>query len=181
MSLRAWATPRLFTVYEAMTDSYLVLVVTAHPERARFALVATLRCAVQQSVVGHRGLEAAGCGHVGPVNDPVRERVRAQARAFGDVPDDVRPAHARVLLDGGRDLALQERSQLPLGVEEAEVAVEVAAAARDPVDAPAHPLPVGDQLGDWRAGSEHQGGVPCPQVGHLGGQRVRDRGADWAA
>ena len=96
-------------------------------------------------------------------------------------PAGVRPAHARVLLDGGRDLALQERLQLLLGVQEAEVAVEVAAAARDPVDAPAHPLPVGEELLERRAGGEQQRGVPGLQVGDLGIERVRDRGADRAA
>src|SRR5439155_14749582 len=83
----------------------LVLVVAADPQRPRGALVATLRRPVQQAVVGHCGLEATGARYVGPVDDPVRSRVHAQARSLGDVPHHVRPAHARVLLDGGRDLA----------------------------------------------------------------------------
>src|SRR5439155_27231053 len=61
------------------------------------------------------------------------------------------------------------------------VAVEVAASARDPVDAPAHSLPERAQLREWRAGSEQQGGVPGLQVRDLGCERVRYRGADRAA
>src|SRR5205823_2530110 len=133
-----------------------VLVVTAHPVRPRVALVATLRRTVEQRVVGHCGLEAAGGADVGPVDGPVRQRVRAQAGSFGDVAQHARSAHLRVLLDGGRDLALQERLQLLLRPQKAEVAVEVAASARDPVDAPAHPLPEGAQLRERRAGSEQQ-------------------------
>ncbi len=50
----------------------LVLVMAPQPPRLRGALVATLRHPVQQAVVGHRGLEAAGGRYVGPVDGPVR-------------------------------------------------------------------------------------------------------------
>src|SRR5436190_15709973 len=146
-------------VIRSLLLARLVLVVAPHPERFRCALVATPRRAVEQGVVGHRGLEAAGRAHVRPVDGPVRQGVHAQARSLCDVSRGVSSAHARVLFDGGRYLALQERPQLLLRVEEAEVTVEIAAAARNPVDAPAHSFPIGDQLRKRRAGSEQQSGV----------------------
>src|SRR6185437_15570790 len=78
----------------------VVLVVAADPERRPGALVATLRGAVEQGVVGHRELEAARGADVGPVDDPIRERVRAQARPLRDVAAGARAAHLRVLGDG---------------------------------------------------------------------------------
>src|SRR5438093_4919560 len=95
-----------------------------HPERHVGALVATLRGAVEQGVVGHRELEAARGRHIRAVDGPVRERVHAQARPLRDVAAGTRTAHLRVLYNGDRDLALQERLQLVLRMQEAEVAVE---------------------------------------------------------
>src|ERR1700676_3926571 len=52
----------------------VVLVVAAHPRRLRGALGAALGRAVQQGVIGHRGLEATGGRYIGPVDRPVRKR-----------------------------------------------------------------------------------------------------------
>src|SRR2546429_5369768 len=128
----------------------LVLVVSAEPVLELSFLVAPARSPVEQPVVGHRGLEAAGGRDVGPVDGAVLLCVRAQAGTLRDVAGDVSAAGVRHLLDDRRDLAFQERLQLLLGMEEAEVAIEVAL-ARDPADGPAHPLPVCEKRLEWRA------------------------------
>jgi hypothetical protein len=76
-------------------------------------------------------------------------------------------ALAHLLAEAGhapRWIETRARVHLRLVDGQAEVAVEVASAARNPVDAPAHPLPVGEKL----LGGEQQRGVPGLQVGHLG-------------
>ncbi len=72
MAMRAAAAERRRVRDARRRLGRLVLIVAPHPVRPRIALVATPWRAVQQGVVGHRGLEAAGRGHVGPVDDPVR-------------------------------------------------------------------------------------------------------------
>src|SRR2546423_14675154 len=96
-----------------------VLVVAAEPELRLALFVASQGSAVQEAVVGHRRLEAARRRHIGPVDDPVGECVGAQSRPFSDVSAGVGAAGGRQMADGGRDLALQERLQLFLGVHEA--------------------------------------------------------------
>jgi hypothetical protein len=54
-----------------------VLVVAPYPQGLGGALVASRGCPVEQAVVGHRELEAAGGRHVGPVDGAVRERTRS--------------------------------------------------------------------------------------------------------
>src|SRR5439155_1322435 len=61
----------------------LVLVVATHPERSRGALVATLRRPVEQAVVGHCGLEAAGGRDVGPVDGSRPRAPAALAQSKG--------------------------------------------------------------------------------------------------
>src|SRR4051812_8676052 len=117
----------------------LVLVVAPQPEDLLALLLAPQRRAVQQPVVAHHRLEAAGGAHVRPVHHPVRPDVGAEAGALRDVAGDVRPAGDRVLLDGRGDLSREERLQLVLRVQEAQVAVEVRAYGGDPSEAPAHP------------------------------------------
>src|SRR5277367_2514686 len=90
----------------------VVLVVAADPHRLRALLVAAPRRAVEQAVVGHRGLEAARARHVRPVDDAIRARVHAHTRSLGYVTACIGPAHARVLLDGDWDIPFQERFQL---------------------------------------------------------------------
>src|SRR5438874_833193 len=58
-----------------------VLVVPAHPQGAGVVLGAPLRRPVQQAVVRHRGLEAAGAHHVGAIHRPIGQRVSRPARA----------------------------------------------------------------------------------------------------
>src|SRR2546422_9203303 len=108
--------------------SRLVLVVPTQPEGLIAALVATHRRSVEQAVVGHRRLEAARGGDIGPVDRPVRERVRAQPRSLRDVAGDVGAGGLGVLLHSRGNLALEEGAQLLLGVGEVEVAIEVGAA-----------------------------------------------------
>src|SRR5216117_4217867 len=82
----------------------------------------THRRPVEQAVVGHRRLEPARRGDIGPVDRPVRERVRAQPRSLRDVAGDVGPRTLSHLFHGGGNLALEEGPQLLLGVGESEVA-----------------------------------------------------------
>src|SRR5688572_16901028 len=98
----------------------LVLVVAPEPEWPRATFVPPHRGAVQEEVVTHRRLESARRGHIGAVNDAVRELVRAQPRRLGDVSGRVRSGRLRHLLDGWGNLARQERLHLLLGVSEAE-------------------------------------------------------------
>src|SRR5947209_653338 len=102
----------------------LVLVVAPEPEWPRGTLVPAGRGAVQEEVVTHRRFEPARRGHVGAMDDAVRELVGAEPRRLGDVSGRVRSGPLCHLLDHWRDLALQERLELLLGVGEAHVAVE---------------------------------------------------------
>src|SRR2546422_6131277 len=56
--------------------SRLVLVVPTQPEGLIAALVATHRRSVEQAVVGHRRLETARGGDIGPVDRPDRKSTR---------------------------------------------------------------------------------------------------------
>src|SRR4030088_1149718 len=105
--------------------SPLVLVAAVEPERPRAALIASDRSTVQQGVVTHGRLEPAPGGRVGAVDHAVRELVRAQPGLLGEVPGRIGCARLRILRDGLRQLALEERPQILLRVDEAEVAVEV--------------------------------------------------------
>src|SRR6185436_11391671 len=89
----------------------VVFVVAAEPVLALTLLLAPARRAVQEPVIGHRRLEAPRGRDVRPVDAPVRERVRAEAGALGDVAGDVRAARACHLLDGRGDLAFEKRSE----------------------------------------------------------------------
>src|SRR5262249_6239587 len=62
-----------------------------------------------------------------------------------------------------------------------EIAIEVAAAARDPVDAPAHSLSIGEELLERRSGREQQRRVSGLQVDDLWRECVGDRRADSAS
>ena len=98
----------VWTGYGLLTARF-VLVVAAHPKRRAGVLVATLRGAVKQGVVGHRELKATRRADVCPVDDPVCERVCAQTRPLRDVSAGTGAAHLSVLDDRYRDLTLQER------------------------------------------------------------------------
>src|SRR6266545_4296113 len=158
-----------------------VFVVAAQPEVGGALLVASHRRPVQQAVVGHGGLKAARRGHVGPVDGAVRERVCAQPGPLGDVPKHIRTGRLRHLGHGRGDLAVEERLQLLLGVLEAKVAVEVAADGGDPIEAPSHPRPVGEQPLQGRARGADQRHVAGLEVDRVGIEGVRDRGTDGAA
>src|SRR3712207_1860203 len=135
---------------------------------------------VCSSDLSHCRLEPAGGRHVGSVDDALRLDVGAEPGPLRDVRRRVDAARFRILLDGRWHLALQERLQLLLGVQEAEVAVEVAAHCGDPVEAPAHAIPVADQLLERRARRADQRHVASPQVNGVRVERVRDRGAHRA-
>jgi len=70
-----------------------------------------------------------------------------------------------------------ERLQLLLRVQEAEVAVEIAAYRRDPVDAPSHPLLVSAELLERRPRGQQHGDVPRRQVGQVRVDIVRNNDA----
>src|SRR5438034_1556449 len=89
----------------------LVLVVSAEPVLELSFLVAPPWRAVEQPVVGHRGLEAAGGRDVGPVDGAVVQGVRAQAGTLRDVAGDVGAGGVCHLLDNRGDLAFPERLQ----------------------------------------------------------------------
>src|SRR5204863_9137304 len=120
----------------------LVLVVAPQPEDLLALLLPPDRRPIEQAVVPHHGLETAGGGHIGAVDGAVGSDVRAEARTLRDVAAGVDAASARVLLDDRGDLTLEKRLQLLPGVLEAEIAVEVRADGGDPIETPAHPLPV---------------------------------------
>src|SRR5437588_12108538 len=100
------------TLIPRASCSPVVLVVAPEPVRLRSLLIAPRRGAVQQEVVTHRRLQPARRAHVGAIDDAVGERVRAQARALGYVSRRVRSGRLGHLLDGRRNLALQERLEL---------------------------------------------------------------------
>src|ERR671912_4101 len=90
--------------------SRLILVVAAQPEVRLTFLVPPHRRPVEQAVVPHGELDPTRAGHISAVDDPVRKRVRAQARPLRDVGRRLRAARLGYLLDGRGYLALQERS-----------------------------------------------------------------------
>jgi hypothetical protein len=89
------------------------------------------------------------------VHDAVVLRVHAEARSLRQIAGDVRPARGRIGIEDRRGIALEERPDelvhLLVGVREAEVEVEVVVTARDPREAPAHPLLVGEEPLDRRS------------------------------
>src|SRR5919202_2284120 len=159
----------------------LILVVAAQPEVRLTFLVPPHRRPVEQAVVPHGELDPTRAGHISAVDDPVRKRVRAQARPLRDVAHHVHAARLGHLLDGRGYLALQERSQLLLRMREAEISVEVAAGRRNPFQAPAHPLLVRPELLERRTRDEQHRHVARGEVDDVRVEVVRDRGADGAA
>src|SRR4029077_11902479 len=141
----------------------LVLVVAVKPELDRATLIAPNRGAIEQEVVAHGRLEAARSAHVAAVDDAVLERVCAQARRLGAVTARRRSGSLRHLLDDWGNITLEEWLELLLVAGEADVAVEVAACRRGPIDVPAHPLLVGLELLEGRSRDEHQLGVVALQ------------------
>src|SRR5262249_49988294 len=134
--------------------------------------VAALRSAVKDRVVAHQELRAAGIAGVAVIEGVALARERADAVSLGEVAVNVRPARARVLdydsrqvLTGGRLLVQQLQKRELVGLEQrrgwvvrhpfagryAVIEVEVAFVAGRPVEAPAHALPIGEQLLDRRA------------------------------
>src|SRR5512132_2910005 len=80
----------------------LVLVVPADPELPVRALVAALRCVVEDRVVAHQELQSTPRRRVGVVDDAVASYERAEAGALGEVTGDVGARRPGVLLDDGR-------------------------------------------------------------------------------
>src|SRR5437764_805099 len=145
----------------------LVFVVAAEPAHGLIAFVAALGHAVEDRIVAHQKLRPAGVGGVAVVDGVALARERADAVSLGEITVDVRTARGGVLRRGerqvltdGRLFAQQSQGPYLVGLEErhgwlmrhllagrhTEVEVEVAFVAGRPVEAPAHPLAVGEQL-----------------------------------
>src|ERR671930_2372517 len=143
--------------------SCFVLVVAAHPHLA--ALVAARRCPVEDRVVTHQELRAAGVAGVAVIEGVTLAGERAYAVPLGEVGGKVRAGCGGVLVDRrwqlvAEPLVAQQRKRCNLvGLEQrhglvrrlvgggdAELEVEVALVAGGPVEAPAHPPAVGQQL-----------------------------------
>src|SRR4029450_10282449 len=86
------------------------------------------------------------------MDGPVLEGEDAEARSLGDVTRHVGAAGARHLLDDRREATLEERLQLLLRGGGLKVEVEVASLRGRPRKAPPHPLSVGEELLERRAG-----------------------------
>src|SRR3954447_12610660 len=87
----------------------LVLVVPTSPRPGSVAFVASLRCPVEDRVVAHQELDAAGRGGVGLVHGPVIEDECAEAGIFGKVTRDIGAARVCVVLDDRRRSRLEHR------------------------------------------------------------------------
>src|SRR5262245_3287441 len=83
----------------SMVSLAVVLVVPADPELPGRALVAALRCVVEDRVVAHEKLQAAPRRRVRVVDGAVVPYEGAEPRALGQVTDDVGPRRSGVLGD----------------------------------------------------------------------------------
>lgn len=79
-----------------------VLVVPADPHLERVALVPPLRRPVEDPVVAHRELDAAGRGRVGLVDGAVVKDECAEALDLGEVARDIGAGRVCVVVDDRR-------------------------------------------------------------------------------
>src|SRR6266850_4023473 len=79
-----------------------VLVVPADPELPLFALVAALRCVIEDRVVAHEKLQSTPRRRVRVVDGVVVAYERAEPGALGEVTSDVGARRACVVLDDRR-------------------------------------------------------------------------------
>src|SRR5215831_17086917 len=119
-----------------------VFVVTSHPGHApgQSVFIAALRRHVEKIIGAEQDVEAAGIGGIGVKHRAAVLDEGAQSRQLRTVH-----LHSGVVVGHGLgiDVVLTERH--------AEVAVEIGAVGRHPLELPAHALLVGVDLGDRRA------------------------------
>src|SRR5213594_2538911 len=99
-----WLSPGLVRAHagaraSASSSRALVLVVPADPELPSLALVAALRCVVEDRVVAHEKLQSTPRRRVRVVDAAVVVYEGAEPRALSQVTSDVGPRRAGVLLD----------------------------------------------------------------------------------
>src|SRR5687768_9687653 len=82
----------------------VVLVVPTDPQLEPVALVTALRCAVEDRVVAHQELVPTSLSRIGLVDGVIVQDEGAEARALGQVPDDVGAGVGRVSACDGRQL-----------------------------------------------------------------------------
>src|SRR6266576_918744 len=178
--------------------SRAVLVVSAQPH-VTVALVAALRRPVEDRVVAHQELSAAGVARIAVVDAVAVAREGADAVPLSEVADDVGAGCCGVLHDHGRQAladarVVQERKRCDLvGLEQrdlvrcavgngdTEVELEVALVTRGPVEAPPHPLAVGEQLLERRVLDADHRDVPGLEVREHAVEAVRRRRAGRTA
>src|ERR671935_2556207 len=127
----------------------LVLLVPADPDLPGLALVAALRCMVEDRVVAHQKLHSAARRRVGVVDGAVVAYERAEPKQLREVANEIGASRAGVVRGDGRQLVghrLDSLARLPFAAREAEVEVEVGARGGDPGNTPAHAAFVGLQL-----------------------------------
>src|SRR5207248_2087989 len=138
----------------ASCGSLAIFIMAAHPVGTAAALVAALRHDVEVLVVDTEGIDAARVRRVGAEQLALRILAEdAHALALG---------HARILHDEVLEgfLALHF-----LGLEgHVEIEVEVAAEGREPLEAPAHALVIGGELGVRRLRHRGHRDVPLVEV-----------------
>src|ERR671931_1566152 len=117
----------------------LVLVVPADPDLPGLALVAALRCVVEDRVVAHQKLHSSARRRVGVVDGAVVAYERAEPKQLREVANEIGARRAGVVCGDGRQLLgqrLDPLARLPFAAREAEIEVEVAARGREPGNTP---------------------------------------------
>src|SRR5438105_4543707 len=114
MSLRAWATPRLFTVYEAMTDSYPSLRTGSHDAIERDRVWESLEPRVLDTVKPERsvaGRLVATLAREPRESSEIDEDDRRRTRRLGDRREAARGEVPLEALDDPTDAALLQISR----------------------------------------------------------------------
>src|ERR671931_1982451 len=101
----------------------LVLVVPGDPALPRLALVAALRCVVEDRVVAHQKLHPAARRRVGVVDGAVVAYERAEPKQLREVANEIGARRAGVVRGDGRQLLgdrLDPLARLPFAAREDE-------------------------------------------------------------
>src|ERR671930_675437 len=127
----------------------LVLIVPADPDLPVLALVAALRCVVEDRVVAHQKLDPAARRRVRVVDGAVVAYERAEPKQLREVANEIGARRAGVVRGDRRQLLghrLDPLARLPFAARETEVEVEVGVRGRDPGNTPAQAALVGLEL-----------------------------------
>src|ERR671937_2363459 len=106
----------------------LVLVVPADPNLPGLALVAAVRCVVEDRVVTHQKLHSAARGRVGVVDGVVVAYERAEPKQLREVANEIGASRAGVVRGDGRQLVgyrLDSLARLPFAARGIGVEVEL--------------------------------------------------------